>query len=629
MLEGIRKATQAGIGRFIMGVVLSLIIVSFVVWGVGDMFRGLTSDKVADVGSTSITVNQFQTEFQNLLYQYQTRSKTPITAAQAHAVGLDMQLLQRMIDEAALDSRARSLGLAMSNETIAEAARSDPKLKGPDGNFSRELFDQALRSSGLTERAFFDKQRAIYLRRQLEFGLVDGLTPPKALVEALTGADAETRAIDYFILPASAAGDITAPSGEALKTFFDERKASFRAPELRAFDMLLVSPSSLAKPAEVSDEDAKAVYDKVKDQRYGEPERRELRQMVFANEGEAAEVAAKIKAGASFDDIAKARNLKDSDTNLGLISKADIFDAAVADAAFALPEDKTSDPVKGRFGYLILEVTKVVPGSVKPFAEVEAEIKKGIATERASGDAQTIHDKIEDARASGKPLAEAAKAEGVEIRSVGPVDVSGRDANGQPVDLPEKDAVLAAVFASDIGADDPPLNTHDRGFLWFGVTKVDPAHDKTFDDVKPQVEQQWRQEQAAKALSAKAADLVKQLDAGAAIADLAKGFGAEVKTAAGITRKSGGELPQAVAVAAFAGPADKAGSAETPEGRFVFKVTKDEVPAFDAAAPAVKSLTDQLTEGLQNSVAEQYIDALKTTIGVSLHERALQMATGG
>ena len=99
------------------------------------------------------------------------------------------------------------------------------------------------------------------------------------------------------------------------------------------------------------------------------------------------------------------------------------------------------------------------------------------------------------------------------------------------------------MFASDVGVDDAALNTHDRGFLWFDVAKVDPAHDRTFDEVKDKVERQWRQEEVAKALSAKANDLVKQLDAGAAIADLAKSLSLEVKSATGIRRNAAGADP--------------------------------------------------------------------------------------
>ena len=627
MLDGMRKAAQGGIGRVVMGVVMMLIIFSFVVWGIGDMFRGFTSDKVATVGGATVTSQEFSTEMQNLIYQYQRRAKVPLTNAQAHALGLDTQVLQRLISDAALDQRAKTLGLAISDATIADAARSDPNLADSTGQFSRAKFDEALRDSGLTERGFFAQQRKVYLRQQFQYSLIDGIDAPKVLVEALAGAQAQTRAIDYFVLPPSAAGEIAAPSAETLKTYFDEHKAQYKAPEYRGVDILLVSPASVAKPGEVTDEDAKAVYEKLKDTRFTSPEKRKIQQIVFANEGEAAEAAAKIKGGATFDDIAKARNLTATDLDLGDFAKADVFDPAIADAAFALPEGGVSGVVKGQFGSLIVRVVSVTPAVLKSYDDVVASIKQQIATDRAGADVQAMHDRIEDARVSGKSLADSAKAVGLDARSIASVDQSGLDPNGAPVDLPEKTALLRAVFSSDIGVDDAALNTKDHGYLWFDVARVDPAHDRPFDEVKDKVEQQWRAEETAKALAAKAADLVKQIDAGAAITSVAQG--AEVKSAKDVTRKGGDGLDPAVVAAVFALPPDKAGSAATAAGRVVFKITSDVTPPYDTVDPAAKTAAERLQNDMRGSVIDQYITALKQQLGVTINERVLQSAEGG
>src|SRR5207237_4840823 len=143
----------------------------------------------------------------------------------------------------------------------------------------------------------------------------------KALIEALVRFDAQSRSIDMITLPSSAAGDIPAPTDDQLKSYFNDRKASYRAPEYRAVNVLAVTPTTLAKPGEVTDEDARALYDKVKDQRFGAPETRKLQQIVFPNDAEANDAAAKIKAGASFEDIAKARNLTDKDVDLGDVTR--------------------------------------------------------------------------------------------------------------------------------------------------------------------------------------------------------------------------------------------------------------------------------------------------------------------
>ena len=109
---------------------------------------------------------------------------------------------------------------------------------------------------------------------------------------------------------------------------------------------------------------------------------------------------------------------------------------------------------------------------------------------------------------------------------------------------------------------------------------------------------------------------------------LAQGAGLEAKTVAGVKRAGGIELPESLVNAVFAVGPDQAGSARTPEGRVVFKVTADTTPPYDAAAPGAKTAADRLNEALQNDFVEEYIAALKRSIGVKIDQRVLQAAEG-
>jgi peptidyl-prolyl cis-trans isomerase D len=306
-----------------------------------------------------------------------------------------------------------------------------------------------------------------------------------------------------------------------------------------------------------------------------------------------------------------------------------MFDHAIADAAFALPQDGVSEVVKGQFGPAIVRAVSVTPGSVKTFDEVKDTLKKEIAADRVAGQVQTLHDKIEDARVSGKTLAEAAKSVGLEARSIASVDAQGQDEKGAKLDLPDQAELVAAAYASDVGVDDAPLQTNSRGWLWFDVTKVDPARDRTFDEVKDQVEKQWRAEAVAKALTAKSDDMVKQLEGGATLESLAQGAGLEAKSAADLRRSGGAGLAPSLVNAVFTAPAGGAGSAATPDGRVVFKVTADATPPTKFDDPAVKAIAAQLTEGMQTSVLAQFVSALERELGVQIHQNVLQTAAGG
>ena len=536
-----------------------------------------------------------------------------------------------MLSEAAIDDEAHKLGLDISDEALREIITSNPNFRDKSGAFDPARFAGALRDMDMSERGFVSELRKQVLRQFIVAALATGVAAPKAEIEAEADYQGQTRSADYFLLPASAAGDIPAASEEALKTFYNDRKSSYRAPEYRGMTILALEPDTIANPAEVSDADAEAAYQKLagKDPKFGAPEKRDLQQILFPNQGDADAAEAKLKAGASFDDLVKERGLKAEDTDIGETTKDAMLDKDEADAVFALPQGGVSGVLKSQFGPVIVRVKGITPSTVKPYAEVADEVKREVSASRAGDKIQALHDKIEDLRVSGKTILEAAKAVGLTGQSIAAVDAAGRDLKGEPVNLPDKPELLRAAFASDVGIDEAPLNTKDGGFIWYEIAKVDPAHDLTFEEAKPEVEKQWRAEEIDKALAGKADDLVKQISAGGNIADAAKGAGAEVKTATDVHRAEQGPLPESVVAAIFREPADGAGSAATPDGRVVFKITADRTPPVDFADARVKAMASELENSTRESVLDQYVAALRRTLGVAVHQDVLQSAEGG
>ena len=171
----------------------------------------------------------------------------------------------------------------------------------------------------------------------------------KCMIEALSRFQNEQRNIEYVKLDAAQAGTIDPPSPEALAAYFDDHKAQFRAPEYRKIAFVAITPDEIGKWTDVSDDDAKKLFEQRRD-RLGTPEKREVSQMVFPNADEAAAARSRIASGLSFDDLAKERGLKAADVDLGMVSKSEIIDPAMADAAFSLPTGEVSQPVQGKFG---------------------------------------------------------------------------------------------------------------------------------------------------------------------------------------------------------------------------------------------------------------------------------------
>lgn len=632
MLRGIHKATSTWLGKAVMAVVMGFLILSFAIWGIGDIFRGFGANSVAKIGGSEISIEQFRQFYTDKVQQLSQQLRRPITPDQARGLGLDQRFLGQMLAEAALDEEARNLRLGLSDKTIAERIMDDPNFKGLNGQFDRGRFEQIIRNAGFSEQRYVAEQRKVLLRRQIAQSVSGELPVPKTMVDAVNRYQNERRSIEYVLLGATQAGNIPEPSADELSKYFDERKVTFRAPEYRKVTLLALTPAELAKPDAISDADAKAFYDQRKDN-FGVAEKREVRQIVFPKAEDAAAAEEKIKKGATFDDIVKERGLNAPDTNLGLVTKRDIIDPAVADAAFSLQAGQVSAPIKGTFGTVLVSVGKIEPGSQKTYEEVAQQIKQQLAEQRARNEINDLRDKIEDERAGGATLTETAKKLNLKATEVEAVDRAGRAPDGTPVAaIPRAPDVIGAVFGSDVGIDSEALQLPDGGFLYYDVTGITRSRERTLDEVKDQVIARWRADELAKRLKATADDMLGRVKGGMPLAQLASENGLKVETAFGLQRgQAVAGLPASVSDAAFKVGKDEFGVADSDNGdrRYIFRVTEISVPPINpqGASP------DQLKANLQASYADdligQYLARLESDLGVRINQQAVNQVVGG
>jgi peptidyl-prolyl cis-trans isomerase D len=630
MLRGLRKASSNWLGKAVMAVVVGFLVISFAIWGIGDIFRGFGRSTFAQIGHTEIGIEQFRQLYNERLQQFGRQINRNITLEQARALGIDRQVISQLITEVVLDEEARALRLGISDTELAHRITSDPNFQTPSGQFDRAKFEQLIRSAGYTEQRFVAEQRTQTLRRQLVNTVVGGTKLPKAAVEAVDRYRNEQRSIQYVLLDRAKAGDIAAPTPEELAKYFEEHKVLFRAPEFRKITIVALIPSEQARWVEISDADLKKAYEERK-ARYITPEKRDIQQMVFPSAEDAKAAAERLAKGESFDAIAKERGLTDKDIDLGLLTKNAIIDKAVADAAFALKEGQTSAPVQGRFGTAIVRVTKIEPEKVPSFEEIADQLRKDLAAERAKTEMMSMYDKIEDERSIGTTLAEAAEKLKLAARTI-EVDRSGRDPSGTPVaNIPNLPQVLNAAFNTDPGVEADPLRVQD-GYIWFDVTGVTPARERKLDEVKDQVETHWREDQIATRLKAKAEEMSGKLKAGSPLAEVASAASLEVKTREGIKRdETAAPFSASLVEAIFHTAKDGAGNAQAadPVEQVVFRVTNVVLPKTDFNAADTMSLEQQLDRAYGEDVFAQYVATLRDEIGVKINEAGLRQVVTG
>jgi peptidyl-prolyl cis-trans isomerase D len=630
MLRGLRKASSNWVGKAVMAGVVGFLVISFAIWGIGDIFRGFGRSPAVKIGRTEVSVEQLRNLYNERLQQYSRQLGRPISIDQARALGLDRLVIGQIIAEFVLDEASRKLGLNLSDAEVARQITLDPSFQGPNGQFDRFRFEQIIRNAGYTEARFVAEQRRRLLRRQLAGTVTTGMSAPKALIEAADRYQNESRSIEYVLFDRAQAGEIPAPSPEVLAKYFDDHKILFRAPEYRKVVIVSLIPSELARWIEISDADLERAYNERRT-RYVIPERRHIEQIDFSSAAAAQGAAERIAQGVSFLEIAKELGKTEKDIDLGTVTKSEMIDRAVADAAFTLKDGEVSAPVQGRFGVVLVRVLKIEPEQARSLQEVAGELKQELALARAKAEVLSYYDKIEDARSEGKSLAEAAENLKLPGRTIEAIDRSGRDPSGAPVELPESQRLLDAMFTTEVGVERDPLQAQD-GYIWYDVVGITPSRERSLDEVKDKVEQRWREEEIANRLSAKATELLDKIKAGTPFAEAAAAENLKIDKAEGIRRGAGSGLLSGAGVEAiFRTPKEQVGKADaarTPE-QVVFRVAEITVPPIDANSDDAKRTSETLNRGISEELFGEYIARLESEIGVTLNQTALKQVISG
>ena len=136
----------------------------------------------------------------------------------------------------------------------------------------------------MTPEDYLRNRQQVAVRQQIVEAISDGLHAPDAFLEAVALYRGEDRTVDYVAVPRSLVEPIEEPGESALKAWFEERKATYAAPEYRKIAYIKLDPEALADLSAISDEQVKKDYE-THIARYTTPETRKIEQLTFATPG--------------------------------------------------------------------------------------------------------------------------------------------------------------------------------------------------------------------------------------------------------------------------------------------------------------------------------------------------------
>ncbi|QOV55936.1 peptidylprolyl isomerase [Serratia marcescens] len=527
MMDNLRAAAN----HVVLKIILALIILSFVLTGVGNYLIGGSGDYAAKVNGQTIERAQLEQAFQSERSRMQQQLGDQFSALagnEGYMQQMRRQVLSQLIDNMLLDQYAKKLGLAVSDDQIKDAIRKAPYFQ-TNGQFDNAKYLDLIGRMGYTADNFAQSMRQQLVNQQViqAFGESGFVLPSESQAMAalvLQERDVRLATIDLKALQAKqSAGD------DELKTYYDQNKNSFIAPEQVKVSYIPLDAASMQDKVKVSEEDINAYYDQHKSS-YGQPERKNYSVIQLKTEAEANAALDELKKGADFATLAKEKSTdiisRRTGGELGWLEPETTADELKQ--ANLTEKGQLSGVVKSSVGFLIVRLNDIEPEKLKPLSDVHDAIAKQVQQEKAVDAYYALQQKVSEAATSdNESLASAEEAAGVKAAQS---DWFTRD--NIPAALNFKPVVQAIFDGSLIGENGAPGSNSDvitvdgdRAFV-VRVSGHKPEGIEPFDQVKDRVAELVKRNKALQAAKLQGEKL---------LVELKQGKGDEAMKAAGLS----------------------------------------------------------------------------------------------
>jgi len=488
MMDNLRAASN----NVVLKIILALIILSFILTGVGNYLVGGSGDYAAKVNGQEIGRAQLEQAVQNQRSRLQQQLGDQFSAlagSDGYMQQLRQESLNNLIDVTLLDQYSKKLGIAVSDQQIKDAIFATPQFQ-TDGRFDNAKYLQSIQSMGYSADNFAQLMKQQLISQQLEqaYGQTDFILPVESTTLGaliLQTRDVHTATLDTDTLAAK-----QQVTDAEVQAFYDQNKNNFLSPEQVKVSYIEMDAAAMQGKADVTDADISAYYDQHKNE-FGQPERRRYSVIVLKTQADADAIATQLKSGSDFAELAKTKSTDALSAKQG-------GDLGWMEPETTLPEFKSanlttkgqvSGVIKSDNGFFILRLEDIKPEQVKPLTEVRASITDKLKQEKSLDAYYALQQKVSEAATNdNESLASAEEVAGVKA-----VHTDWFTQNQIPAGINFKPVVQAIFEGGLIGQDGAPGSNSDiitvdgdRAF----VIRVD-AHKaegvKPFAEVKDQV----------------------------------------------------------------------------------------------------------------------------------------------
>lgn len=468
MLHGLRKWASSKYAA----VLIVLLVVSFAIWGIGD-FAVTGGSNVVEGNNIRVTQNEYVRAFERTRRGLERQQGRGISIAEARQIGLDQGVAQELAAQAVLEDFYKETGFAAPASLIAKTILDMPDFQDANGKFSQDLFVATLRSNG------FDEEEA---QKVLGFSLKQD-----AYSNFLLRTGGQSQAIANFLwannnlqatyLEKLVSVDVQAVNREQIQKYFDDNQDSYQQPATHRLRVLTIDKDALTKQMrdDFSEEELRSFFEEQK-QIFEAPERRDILQYRINADANIDDVLSQIRANTAIDQLEGAVGLKlDARTQ-------DSLPLDVANVVFSLEEGGISEPVSTALGRLIFKIERIIPAAAPEFDNVVDEIRTQMSENTLPERLENMFNDIDDAVASGTKLDDIKNIPGlvVEDRTI--------EQDGLAQGLGTDDASIIDQVVGQLPGDEPlGFVRDDLVPVFVSKLAVTDARPATFDEVSAQV----------------------------------------------------------------------------------------------------------------------------------------------
>lgn len=522
MLQSIRENIK-GVGAW---VIIIFLCIPFAFWGINQYFDTAAQSAAATVNGEEISSFEVEQAYQQRYQQLLQAFGDQLPPGMINQQALRREQLDQLIIQELLRQKMQELGYRASDEQVRQMLREVPAFQ-ENGQFSPELYRQALSMSGRSPAAFEALIRRDIALQQLQEG-VNGTAFATPREAAMTVAlEEQGRRHSSIIIPDDAFLDAVEITEEELQAYYEQNSSQFLTEETVDLAYLDLSLDQFTQNIEVTDEALREIYESRADQ-YASQEERQASHILIEGDSEEARAKAeaalqRVRGGEDF--AAVAAELSDDPVSaeeggdLGLIQRGQL-EGPFEDALFAMEEGEVAGPVQTDFGFHIIKLEDIKAPELPAFEEIRDELARDYREQLAEDAFNDAVQRMADATFRDEGSLESAAGElGVEVKTTEGVT------RNRGTQIASNPAVREAAFSDTVlneGINSDPIQLGPEQVAVVRVVDHQPAEPKPLAEVEDQVRTKLRSERATAMAREKAESVLERARGGESLADIAQ-----------------------------------------------------------------------------------------------------------